>query len=88
MENTNQTNSSSGSGSSSGKWLIYVAVVLGALFILLAGLYWVKPAGTLPTYIPGFEVGSNTIHFKHGLGSLIVGLALFAYAWFKSGKKG
>jgi hypothetical protein len=46
-----------------------------------------EPAGSLPTYAPGFEPGSTHIHFKHGLGTLILALALFALAWFKSGPK-
>ncbi len=69
------------------KALIYGSMVLGLLFLILAKIYWSHTAGSLPTYIPGFEAGSTTIHFKHGLGSFIIGLALFAYAWFKSGKK-
>ena len=63
------------------------AVLIAALFIFLAILYWTTPAGSLPVYIPGFEAGSARIHFKHGLGSFFLALALFAYAWFKSGEK-
>lgn len=64
-----------------------VAVILGLLFIVLGVVYWMVPAGSLPAYIPGFEAGSTQIHFKHGLGSVIVGLALFAFAWFRSGPR-
>jgi hypothetical protein len=32
----------------------------------------------------GFEAGVDKIHFKHGLASLILALALFAFAWFQS----
>lgn len=69
------------------KALVTSSIVLGILFVGLAVLYWVCPAGSLPTYIPGYEVGVTAVHFKHGLGSLILALALFAYAWFKSGSK-
>ncbi|MBN8998927.1 MAG: hypothetical protein J0H54_05890 [Rhizobiales bacterium] len=53
--------------------------------MILAGLYWAIPAGSLPIWIPGFEAGSPHLHFKHGLGSFILGLAIFAFAWFRSG---
>jgi NADH:ubiquinone oxidoreductase subunit 2 (subunit N) len=63
------------------------AVVVGLIFIGLAALYWLTPAGGLPTYVPGFEQGSTQIHFKHGLGMLILGLGALAFAWFRSGAK-
>jgi hypothetical protein len=69
------------------KTLTIGSVVLGILFIILAFTYWLTPAGSLPHFLPGYIQGSSLIHFKHGIGSLIVGLALFAYAWFSSGKK-
>ena len=64
-----------------------LAVILGILLIILGIVYWTVPAGSLPGFIPGAEAGSAAIHFKHGLGSVIVGLALFAFAWFQSGPK-
>ncbi len=69
------------------KALGVIALIVGVAFVMLAALYWLTPAGMLPTYLPGYEMGSATIHFKHGLGSLIVGLALFFFAWFKTAPK-
>ncbi len=69
------------------KILIIVSVLLGIGFVILTILYWTTAAGSLPTYFPGFQIDSTTIHFKHGLLSLLLALALFAYAWFQSGKK-
>ena len=69
------------------KTLTTSSIVLGIIFIILAIYYWITPAGSLATFIPGFESGITTIHFKHGLASFILGLGLFAYAWFKGGKK-
>jgi len=68
------------------KLLITLAVLLGIGFLVLAFVYWTTAAGSLPSYIPGFENGVTTVHFKHGLASLLLALALFAYAWFASGK--
>jgi hypothetical protein len=43
-----------------------------------------EAAGNLPSFVPGFETGVDKIHFKHGLASLILALALFVFAWFQS----
>ena len=64
-----------------------IAIIIGIIFIILAIYYWITPAGSLAHFIPGFEEGVTTIHMKHGLASFILGLGLFAYAWFKGGKK-
>ena len=72
---------------SSSKSLVIASVVLGIIFILIGIYYFVTPAGSLATFVPGFEVGSTHIHLKHGIASIILGIAVFIYAWFKSGKK-
>jgi hypothetical protein len=67
--------------------LMVAAVIVGVLFLILTLVYWFVPAGSLPAFIPGFEAGSTRIHYTHGVASLILALALFAVAWFQSGKK-
>ena len=59
--------------------------LLGIVFIGLAIVYWLTPAGGLPRFLPGFEAGSDHVHITHALGSLIVALVLFAVAiiWFQ-----
>ena len=69
------------------KILATLSVILAILFIVLAFVYWFTPAGALPHFLPGFIAGSTAPHFKHGLASFIIALALFAYAWFVSGDK-
>jgi len=69
------------------KVMIWGSAILGIALLVLTAVYWLEPAGALPAYLPGFEQGSTRIHFKHGLGSLILALALFAFAWFRSGPK-
>jgi ammonia channel protein AmtB len=64
-----------------------IATVLGIIFVLLAGMYWLTPAGNLPSFMPGFQAGSTVVHFKHGLLALILALCAFVYAWFASAKK-
>ena len=66
---------------------LFIVIILGLFFIGLAFIYWTTPANALPPYLPGYSGTLSTIHFKHGLGSLLLGLGIFAYAWFASGKK-
>jgi len=61
-----------------------VAIILGLIFVAVAIAYFVVPAGSLPSFFPGFEAGSSHIHVKHGLASLVVGVVLFVVAWYAS----
>jgi UDP-N-acetylmuramyl pentapeptide phosphotransferase/UDP-N-acetylglucosamine-1-phosphate transferase len=69
------------------KWLVALAVVLGVALIVIAVIYWVEPAGSLPSFFPGHEAGSSHHHVKHGIAAFFVGLACLAFAWFNSGPK-
>jgi hypothetical protein len=60
-----------------------IAGLLGLVFLALAILYGLTPAGSLPAFIPGSEAGSEHVHVTHALVSLVVALALFAFAWFQ-----
>ncbi len=62
-----------------------ILVISGLVFIAIALVYWMTPAGGLPRFLPGFEAGSDHVHLTHALGSLLVALALFAVAiiWFQ-----
>jgi uncharacterized membrane protein HdeD (DUF308 family) len=67
--------------------LTWLAVALGTILIVVAVVYWVEPAKSLPGFFPGHEAGSNHHHIKHGIAAFLVGLACFAFAWFRSGPK-
>ena len=69
------------------KLLVALAVVLGIALVAVAIVYWVEPAGSLPSFFPGHEAGSSHHHAKHGIASFLVGLACFAFAWFNTGPK-
>ena len=71
---------------SSRRWLVPLAVVVGLALIVLAVVYWAEPARSLPSWIPGHEAGSGHHHVKHGIASFLVGLACLVYAWFETGK--
>jgi hypothetical protein len=59
-----------------------IAIVLGLAFLALAIVYWVVPAGSLPSYVPGFEAGGTRIHLKHGIAAVVVAVALFGFGWY------
>jgi len=69
------------------KPLVWIGIIVGIGFVALAVLYWITPAGALPSFMPGYEAGSSAIHVKHGIASLLLGLAVLAYAWFQTGPK-
>ena len=59
-----------------------IAIVLGLAFLALAIVYWVVPAGSLPSFVPGFEAGGTRIHLKHGIAAVVVAVALFGFSWY------
>ena len=67
--------------------LTIVLVVLGVAFIAVAVYYWVTPAGSLPSFVPGHIAGSAHIHVKHGVAALIAGILCVMGAWMLSGRK-
>jgi uncharacterized membrane protein HdeD (DUF308 family) len=68
--------------------LMIPAVVLGVLLIVVAVIYFVDTAHSLPSFFPGhIAKGGNFHHTKHGIAALVVALACFAFAWFQTGPK-
>jgi hypothetical protein len=69
--------------------LVIPAVVVGILLVVVAVIYFVEPAHSLPSFFPGHvsagdaEAGHH--HTKHGIAALVVAFACFAFAWFASG---
>ncbi len=66
--------------------IVVLSVVVGAALLIAAGMYAFTPAHSLPSFFPGFEMSSK-IHYKHAIGSFFLSLAVFAFAWFQTGKK-
>jgi hypothetical protein len=64
-----------------------IAGILGVLFLALAAVYWFFPAGDLPSFFPGFVAGSDQIHVKHAIVSLVIALVLFALTWFQGSRE-
>ena len=63
----------------------WIIGAIGLAFVGVALVYWLTPAGGLPSFLPGFQAGSDNVHIKHALGALLIALALFAIAiaWFQ-----
>jgi hypothetical protein len=69
------------------KTLSIIAVIFGIGCLIAAYVYWTTPANMLPSFMPGFDPSLAGVHVKHGIAALVVGVALFVFAWFYSGKK-
>ena len=69
------------------KLLISAAIVAGIVLCYISYVYFSHAAGALPAYFPGYEAGSTHVHLKHAIASLLLGLASFVFAWFRSGPK-
>jgi hypothetical protein len=67
--------------------IVVLAVLLGIVLLVVAGIYFADKAESLPSFFPGHQAGSTTHHVKHGIAAIVVALALFAFAWFASGPR-
>src|SRR5262245_55006225 len=60
--------------------LFWAAIVFGVIFLLLACLYWFVPAGSLPTFLPGFIDDSPQVNLKHGIVAFVLAVVLLGFA--------
>jgi hypothetical protein len=63
-----------------------LAYLLAIICTIAAVMYYVIPAGSLPTFMPGYEAGSTHIHHLHAYAALVVAVVLFGVGWF-SGRR-
>jgi hypothetical protein len=56
--------------------------ILGVIFLVIAAVYWLTPADSLPAFFPGFDAADARPHVKHALGSFVIALILLALSWF------
>jgi amino acid permease len=66
--------------------LIIDGIIVIALLVV-AVVYWTHPANQLPHWFPGYSSTDSAVHIKHGLGAVIIALAVAAYGWFATGPK-
>jgi hypothetical protein len=67
--------------------LVGLAILVGLVLIVVAVVYWVEPAKSLPGFFPGHTAGSAHHHVKHGIAAFLVGAACLVFAWFRTGPK-
>ena len=58
-----------------------IAYLLGALLIVIAAIYLLVPADSLPSFMPGHEAGLMRPRMKHGLAAGAVGIILVVVGW-------
>ena len=58
-----------------------LAYLLAIICIVVAVVYFVMPAGSLPTFMPGYIAGSDHIHHTHALAALVAAIILFIIGW-------
>ncbi len=76
--------STSGSAERSSGRTILAAIlgIIALLFIVIAVIYAVEPAKSLPSFLPGHIAGSTGHHPLREVGSLVIGIVFAVGAWF------
>jgi hypothetical protein len=59
-----------------------IAYLLAILCVIAAVMYFVMPAGQLPTFVPGYVEGSSHIHTTHGIAAVVAAVVLFGIGKF------
>ena len=69
-----------------------LSLLAGGVLIVIAIIYAVEPAASLPAFFPGHVSATDPEaahhHIKHAIAAFALGLAAFAYAWFATGPAG
>lgn len=59
-----------------------LAYLLAIICAIAAIMYFVMPADSLPSFIPGYDPNLHTIHLKHGIAAAVAAAVLFLIGWF------
>ena len=59
-----------------------LAYLLAILCLIAAVMYFTMPAGSLPTFMPGYMAGSDHIHIKRAAIAAVAAIVLFLIGWF------
>jgi hypothetical protein len=59
-----------------------ILMLLGIALIVVAAMYFVMPADSLPGFFPGHEAGVMRTHSKHGILAGVLGVVLLGIGWF------
>ena len=59
-----------------------IITVLAVILVVVAAVYLLIPADSLPNFFPGHETGLMRVRAKHGMLSGVLGVILLAVSWF------
>ena len=59
-----------------------IVTILGVILLIVAAMYFLVPADSLPTFFPGHETGLMRIRAKHGMLAGGLGVVLLVASWF------
>jgi hypothetical protein len=59
-----------------------IAYLLAIICAIAAVMYFVMPAGQLPTFMPGYAEGSSHIHTTHGIAAVVAAVVLIGVGKF------
>ncbi len=59
-----------------------IAYLLAIVCVIAAVMYFVMPAGQLPTFMPGYMAGSAHIHTTHGAAAVVAAVVLLGIGRF------
>jgi hypothetical protein len=59
-----------------------LAFLLAIICAVVAVMYYTMPAGSLPTFMPGYIPGAQTIHMKHAIAAAVAAAVLFILGLF------
>jgi hypothetical protein len=64
------------------------AYLFGIIFIVIAAVYFLVPANSLPSFFPGHDPELTRVHLKHGMASGALGVVLLLAGWFVGRSRG
>ena len=65
-----------------------LAAILGIALVAIGVIYIALNEHDIPSFFPGHvSHPASHHHVKHGIAAILLGLACFAFAWFRSGPR-
>ena len=65
-----------------------LATLLGIALVVVGVIYLALDEHDIPSFFPGHvSHPASHHHVKHGIAAILLGLACFAFAWFRTGPR-
>jgi hypothetical protein len=59
-----------------------LAFLLAIICAVIAVMYYTTPAGSLPSFMPGYIPGAQHVHMKHAVAAAVAAIVLFVLGLF------